>query len=134
MTIAAERQHRLYWYSWFTVYLNAAIEAARAGEHGKGFAVVADNVRRLSEESKDAADTIREITEDISLRLQSTFESLAAQMDGVAAVAEETAASAEEVASAADAMSGGASALSENATSLSDRAEKSRSSLNKFKL
>ena len=35
--------------------LNAAIEAARAGEQGRGFAVVAEEVRKLAEESQDAA-------------------------------------------------------------------------------
>ena len=41
--------------------LNASIEAARAGEQGRGFAVVADQVRKLAEQSQDAAGKIAEI-------------------------------------------------------------------------
>lgn len=42
--------------------LNAAIEAARAGEHGKGFAVVASEVRKLAENSQNAAVEIGNLT------------------------------------------------------------------------
>jgi methyl-accepting chemotaxis protein len=45
--------------------LNAAIEAARAGEHGRGFAVVAEQVRKLAEESQQAAGRIAAIVDEI---------------------------------------------------------------------
>lgn len=53
--------------------LNASIEAARAGEQGKGFAVVANEVGVLADQSKDAAEDIGKIIQNIS---QSIMESV----------------------------------------------------------
>lgn len=45
--------------------LNATIESARAGEAGKGFAVVAGEIKKLSQETRDATDSIRDRIERI---------------------------------------------------------------------
>lgn len=52
--------------------LNAAVEAVRAGEQGKGFAVVATEIRKLADQSKQSADRISLLVNDIQSAIQST--------------------------------------------------------------
>ncbi|MBQ9615330.1 MAG: methyl-accepting chemotaxis protein [Selenomonadaceae bacterium] len=67
--------------------LNAAIEAARAGEHGRGFAVVADEVRKLAEESQNAAQRITGLIGGIQ---NDTNEAVSSMKEGSSAVKEGT--------------------------------------------
>jgi methyl-accepting chemotaxis protein len=57
--------------------LNAAIEAARAGEQGRGFAVVAEEVRKLAEESQQAAATIGGLISEIQAETGRTVDVVA---------------------------------------------------------
>jgi len=52
--------------------LNASIEAARVGEAGKGFAVVANEIKKLSEQSKEATMMISNIINSIQNKTENT--------------------------------------------------------------
>jgi len=48
--------------------LNASIEAARAGEFGRGFSVVAEEIKALSGQSKESAEKINQIINELKSR------------------------------------------------------------------
>lgn len=63
--------------------LNASIEAARAGEAGKGFSVVADEIRALADNSKNIANTIQDISHNVTESVEKLANSATQMLDFV---------------------------------------------------
>lgn len=79
--------------------LNAAVEAARAGEAGRGFAVVASEVRKLAENSKNAADSIVGLAQEsveVSQRSAELMQAIIPQVEKNAQIVQEIYAASQE--------------------------------------
>lgn len=72
--------------------LNASIESARAGEQGKGFAVVAEEIRNLSNQSRNIIEEINLVTTKIfdksDLAAKMSQEGAAAAEEGIKIISE----------------------------------------------
>lgn len=80
--------------------LNAAIEAARAGDAGRGFGVVAEEIRKLSDQSKQTVVQIKKLLDQIDNSVQRTIglsDATLSNTQQVAAATEEVNASLEEM-------------------------------------
>jgi len=88
--------------------LNASIESARAGEAGRGFSIIAENIKKLSDLSKDMAsdsDTNKGLIQDAVTQLLQNAEKLIGIIDSVNARVTNLAAATEEIAASADMIS-----------------------------
>ena len=63
--------------------LNASIEAARAGDAGRGFAVVAEEIRMLSEQTKQSTESIESIINKLNENATGTLQSMDSVMQKI---------------------------------------------------
>jgi len=87
--------------------LNAAIEAARAGDAGRGFGVVAEEIRKLSDESKQTVVSISELINKIKDNVDETVSKSQLNLNSSqeqAAATEEISAGIEEIRAMAESL------------------------------
>ncbi|MCR2804021.1 methyl-accepting chemotaxis protein [Paenibacillus soyae] len=121
--------------------LNAAIEASRAGEHGRGFAVVADEIRKLADQTKQAAEEVTGLVEAVrkdtgkaaatmaagNAKVRSGVQSIGGSQERFQSILSEMTAvnmQIQEVSSSAQQMSASTDLVSDNVSQLAELASK----------
>lgn len=118
--------------------LNASIEAGRAGEHGRGFSVVAEEVRKLSEESKNSISNTASQVEKILNLINSTgilIDEIFTEINNSTQGEEETATAMESISSSTEEQTSSMQEIAATASKLGSLAEELKNTLatRKFK-
>lgn len=92
--------------------LNAAIESARAGEYGKGFSVVSNEIRKLSQSTKESVEQINLILKNI----QNSISEIEARFNNSNGLLENQTAGLEEISATIQELNSNAAILNEFVT------------------
>ncbi|AWB67275.1 chemotaxis protein [Saccharobesus litoralis] len=106
--------------------LNAAIESARAGEHGRGFAVVADEVRQLATKTRESAEEITVVTNELINEAGSSV----SKMHNCLSVVNDAVTSSNQACDVMDTVVSGITIVSDNIASVATAAEQQTSVAN----
>jgi methyl-accepting chemotaxis protein len=105
--------------------LNAAIEAARAGDAGRGFAVVAAEVKSLAQESRQSAENIAEMINNLQIKSQKAADAVSSSVTNV----QEGNASLSETITAFTSIAGSIEDITRNVTDMASSTEEQAASV-----
>lgn len=114
--------------------LNASIEAARAGEYGKGFGVVAQNIKYLSENTKESLVEVSHAITSLKEEIRSGFDELTRTITALVTLSSQNTAECENVSAATEEQVASIEEMSANAQELANLSSKLEQSVNSFKI